>query len=44
MPHEGADTEDPVATVSQHEQELAALDVIEHQTVMRPTGRWHRPG
>ena len=33
MPHEGADTEDPVATVSQHEQELAALDLIEHPTV-----------
>ena len=33
MPHEGADTDDPVATVSQHEQELAALDLIEHPTV-----------
>ena len=25
--------DDPVATVSQHEQELAALDLIEHPTV-----------
>ena len=33
MPHESADTEDPVATVSQHEQELAALELIEHPTV-----------
>jgi len=36
--------DDPVATASQHEQEVAALELIEHPTVKAPIELWPRSG